>query len=104
MDQDEKERANANVVDAVNDALLRAVSGHPDTGAMSTSAVTIQVYADGNVSTHIAGLVDKVQIFGALVEAILTVHEVERNAALNMVMASSDAFYEKMATKERTDN
>lgn len=102
--QDDVNQASENVIEAANDALKTAVAGHPATGAKATSTVTIQVYADNNVTTRIAGLVNKNQLFGALVEAILSIHDVERSAALGEVMESSDAFFEKLSTKERTDN
>jgi hypothetical protein len=96
--------ANANCQEAANDGLKTAVAGHPATGAKCTSVVTVQVFSDNNITTRIAGLVNKNQLFGALVEAILSIHDVERSAALGEVMASQDAFYEKHNTKERTDN
>lgn len=101
---DDIKGATENVIEASNEALKAAVAGHPATGAPCTSTLIIQVHGDGNLTTRIAGLVAKNQMFGALVEAILSVHEVERNASLNEVMASSDALYEKLQTKERTDN
>ena len=102
--QDDVKNANDNVVEAANDCLKTAVGGHPATGAVATSTVTIQVYADNSITTRIAGLVNKNQLFGALVEAILSLHELERSATLYEVMASQDEFYENHYTKDRTDN
>jgi len=102
--QDDINQASRNVADAFNDALTIALNGHTETEAPVTSAVIIQVHADGNITTRIAGLVAKTQLLGALVEAILSIHDVERSAVLGEVIASQDAFYEKHFTKERTDN
>lgn len=103
-DEHDIKDANANVQEIANDGLKTSVAGHPGTGAKATSMVTITTFADGNVITRVGGLVIKTQLFGALVEAILSIHDVERSSALGEVLASQDAFYEKVNSKERTDN
>jgi IMP cyclohydrolase len=103
-DENDVRNANDNVIEAADDAVKTAVDGHPATQALATSTVIVQVYADNNITTRIAGLVNKNQLFGALVEAILSIHEVDRNAALGEVLKVQDAFYEKLGTDERTDN
>lgn len=100
----EIEQARQNVVDAISDALTASVSGHPDTASPVVSSVNVMVFNDGNVTTRISGLVNKVTLMGALNEAILSLHELEKSQADAAVSAAFSAMGEKAVTKDRTDN
>lgn len=100
----ELREALENVTDAVSDTLTYVVNGHPDTGSQAVSAVNVVVYNDGNVTTRISGLVNKVTLFGALVEAILSLHELEKANQVNEISAIVDALAEKELSNDRTDN
>ncbi len=101
--QDEVKQATLNVTDAVNEAGDAVVNGHPETGAVATSAAVIVTYEDGNITTRIAGLVDKTRLYGALVEAILSIHELERANLMARMEAEHAAFIEKY-TESHTDH
>lgn len=101
---DEIKIARKNVTDAVSDALTCSVSGHPDTGSPAVSSINVMVFNDGNVTTRISGLVNKVVLMGALTEAILSLHELEKSQADAAIQASFSAMAEKVGTHERTDN
>ena len=101
---DEVRQATKNVTDAVSDALTTAVSGHPTTTSPAVSCVEVMVFNDGNVTTRISGLVNKVVLMGALNEAILSLHELEKTQADAAIKASVLAMAEKVQTGERTDN
>ena len=101
---DEVAKARANVTDSINDALTAAVSGNSGTGSPAVSSITVMIYNDGDVETRIAGLVNKVTLFGALVEAILSLHELDKSQADAALYASVSALAEKAVTKRRTDN
>ena len=96
--------AQNNVCDALSDALNIALNGHKETGVKTTSLVCIQIHADGDITTSIAGRVNKNQLFGACVELILSIHEFDRVGAEAKMVAAVDAQAEKFTTVERTDN
>lgn len=103
-DAKEVQEAINNVSRALTDAVKIALNGHLDTGAKVTSVVIIQIHDDGNITTRIAGLVNKNQLFGACVEAILSVHEFDKAGADAKMLTSVMAQAEKFSTGERTDN
>lgn len=96
--------ANKNVASALNDSLTQAINGHPDTEATCTATVCVQIYDDGNITTRIAGLVNKNQLFGAMVEAILSIHEFDKANEGAKIEATLIAYAEKRLTDDRTDN
>ncbi len=96
--------ATKNVTDAISASLSCSVSGHPTTASPVTSCVEIMVFNDGNVTTSISGLVNKVALMGALTEAILYLHELEKSQADAAHHAAVFAMVEKVSTPERTDN
>lgn len=96
--------ARQNITDAISDSLTVSVSGHPDTGSHVVSCVNVMVFNDGNVTTRISGLIAKVSLMGALTEAILSIHELERAQADAVIHASVSALAEKALTPDRTDN
>ena len=101
---DEIKQASLNVADAVNEAGDAIVNGHNKTKASVVSGIVILTFEDGNISTRIAGLVDKTKLYGSLIEAVLSIHEIDK--ALNLVQAGIQqaALFEKYSTPERTDN
>lgn len=100
---DEIRVGNANVVESLTDA-TKSATGENVTGTLATSAAIITIYEDGSITTRISGLVQKVQLFGALVEAILSVHDFEQVKLMSEYERQHNALVEKYLTPERTDN
>lgn len=101
---DEIKAATQNVADAINEAGDAIVNGHAETKAVVVSGVIILTYDDGAITTRISGLVDKTKLYGSLVEAILSIHEIDK--ALNAVQSGLEnaAFVEKLTSGVRSDN
>lgn len=101
---DDKQSANGRVAQALTEALDAAVNGAQGTGAIATSAVVIVEYDNGELTTRIAGLINKNHLYGALREAEFSIHEIEK--ALNRAEdnARDIAMVEKYMTDVRSDN
>lgn len=101
---EERRMANERVTEGLTEALNSAVNGDCQTGARLVSAIVIVAYDDGNVTTRIAGLINKNHMFGALTEATLSIHELDKALVRAEHQASDIAMVEKYTTDVRSDN
>ena len=100
------QEANDAVLAALQYALTLAIdgTGSEDTDAPAVTAAIILLHDDGIAQTSVVGLPNKVSLYGALVDCILSIHEVDRINKIEEIVAARVAQMEKFNSSERTDN
>jgi hypothetical protein len=102
----ELQQANDAVLAALQYALTLAIdgTGSDDTDAPAVTAAIILLHDDGIAQTSVVGLPNKVSLYGALVDCILSIHEVDKVNKIDEIIAARMAQMEKWNSSERTDN
>ena len=100
------QQANDAVLAALKYALTLAIdgTGSEDTDAPAVTAAIILLHDDGIAQTSVVGLPNKVSLYGALVDCILSIHEVDKVNKIEEIIAARVAQFEKCNSAERTDN
>lgn len=100
------QKANDAVLAALQYALTLAIdgTGAEETDEPAVTAAIILLHADGIATTNIVGLPNKVSLYGALVDAILTINDADKMGQVKEILQSHSAQVEKQFTGERTDN
>jgi hypothetical protein len=107
-------RATPTQLQEANNAVLKALdfarklavdgTGTDETTAPAVTAAIILLHSDGIAQTSVVGAPNKVSLYGALIDCILSINDIDKANQVSEIIQAHKAQMEKDFSDNRTDN